>query len=59
MAFKGRKKGLESADGTSFPITFYDFQLKYLEIIFLHSRVWKGKTKLFFLDYEKTVQVRA
>ena len=26
MAFKGKKKGLESADGTSFPNSFYDFE---------------------------------
>ena len=26
---------------------------------FLHGRWWKRKTKLFFLDYRKTVEVRA
>ena len=31
----------------------------YLEIIFLHGTGWKGKTKSFFLDYKKNVQVRA
>ena len=25
MAFKGQKKGLESADGTNVPNSFYDF----------------------------------
>jgi hypothetical protein len=30
MAFKGQKKGLESADGTSFPNSFYDFEFKLL-----------------------------
>ena len=28
MAFKGQKKVLETADGTSFPISFYDFEFK-------------------------------
>ena len=38
---------------------------RQLQIIFkyyffyMHVRGWKGKTKSFFLDYEKTVQVRA
>ena len=26
MAFKGQKKGLESADGTNVPNSFYDFE---------------------------------
>jgi hypothetical protein len=30
MAFKGKKKGLESADRTSFPISFNDFEFKLL-----------------------------
>jgi hypothetical protein len=30
MAFKSPKKGLESADGTSFPNSFYDFESKLL-----------------------------
>ena len=30
-----------------------NFLPKYLEIIFIHSRGWKGKTKSYFLDYEK------
>ena len=30
IAFKGQKKGLESADGTSFPNSFYDFEFKLL-----------------------------
>ena len=28
MAFKGQKKGLESADGTNVPNSFYDFTLE-------------------------------
>ena len=27
----------------------------YLKIIFLHGKGWKGKMKLFFLDYEKKI----
>jgi hypothetical protein len=30
MAFKGQKKSLESADGTSFHNSFYDFESKLL-----------------------------
>ena len=30
MAIEGQKKGLESADGTSFSISFYDFEFKLL-----------------------------
>ena len=39
MAFKGQKKGLESADGTSFPNSFYDFESK--PMIYL----WRVKIK--------------
>ena len=32
---------------------------KYLKIVFVQGRGWKGKTKSLFLDYKKPIQVRA
>jgi hypothetical protein len=39
MAFKGQKKGLESADGTNVPNSFYDFTSELREIIFGELRI--------------------
>ena len=39
--------------------TPYHVKKEYLKFIFLQGKGWKEKMKLFFLDDEKTVQVRA
>ena len=45
MAFKGQKKVLESADGTSFPISLYDFEFKCFYSIFTKKRNSHGHFK--------------
>ena len=39
MAFKGQKKGSESADGTNVPNSFYDFTSELREISFGELRI--------------------
>ena len=41
MAFKGQKKGLETADGTNVPNSFKDFTLT-LWLIFVELRIAAG-----------------
>ena len=39
MAFKGQKKGVESADGSNVPNSFNDFHLMYVYIIWEELRL--------------------
>ena len=53
MAFKGEKKGVESADGINVPNSFYDFESE--PIIYL----WRVKIKCWnFLGVHKVIKLK-